>query len=133
MGRFAQPVPVTCRLEDVPFLEVLRRVREAADAAERWQDYCPPRAGLPGANPAIAFEYGEAPTPCAANEATLSVFRVESPVGPLKALEPPFNLAGLPAALGPIPALGEHTDAILAELGYAPQRVAALRANGAVA
>ena len=30
------------------------------------------------------------------------------------------------------PALGEHTDAVLAELGYDPERIAALRASGAV-
>jgi formyl-CoA transferase len=31
-----------------------------------------------------------------------------------------------------VPALGEHTDAILAELGYAPERVSQLRSEGAV-
>jgi itaconate CoA-transferase len=31
-----------------------------------------------------------------------------------------------------VPAVGEHTDAILAELGYAPAEVADLRAAGAV-
>ena len=43
---------------------------------------------------------------------------VESPVGPLPALLPPHNLAGAPAAMGAIPALGEHTREVLAELGY---------------
>jgi crotonobetainyl-CoA:carnitine CoA-transferase CaiB-like acyl-CoA transferase len=42
---------------------------------------------------------------------------VESPVGPLRALEPPIGFDRLEAAMGPIPALGEHTSAILAELG----------------
>src|SRR5207244_9478041 len=60
----------------------LRRVRESADAARRWQDYCPPPAAPAGANPAIAFEYGEAAPRCAPNDITLSVFRVESPIGP---------------------------------------------------
>lgn len=44
---------------------------------------------------------------------------VPSPAGPLPALLPP----GVPAQFAPrmdaVPALGEHTDAILAELGYA--------------
>ncbi len=43
---------------------------------------------------------------------------VDSPVGPLRALLPPHNLAGAPATMGAIPALGEHTRAVLAELGY---------------
>jgi crotonobetainyl-CoA:carnitine CoA-transferase CaiB-like acyl-CoA transferase len=33
----------------------------------------------------------------------------------------------------PAPALGEHTDELLAELGYAPEEIAALRASGAAA
>ena len=51
---------------------------------------------------------------------------VGSPVGALPALLPPGRED---ACLGPVPALGEHTDAILAELGFDP---AALRASGAV-
>jgi crotonobetainyl-CoA:carnitine CoA-transferase CaiB-like acyl-CoA transferase len=31
------------------------------------------------------------------------------------------------------PALGEHTDAVLAAAGYAPEAIARLRAEGAVA
>ena len=43
---------------------------------------------------------------------------VGSPVGPLRALVPPIDLSGTEAVMGDIPALGEHTDAILGELGY---------------
>jgi itaconate CoA-transferase len=42
---------------------------------------------------------------------------VGSPVGPLRALVPPAMLDGEEPALGPIPTVGEHTEAILAELG----------------
>src|SRR5688572_18515573 len=42
---------------------------------------------------------------------------VASPVGPLHALVPPINLEGTDPVMGPIPALGEHTDAILQEIG----------------
>ncbi len=44
-----------------------------------------------------------------------------------------FKLAhGGPAVTAPPPMLGQHTDAVLAELGYAPADVAALRARGVV-
>ena len=53
---------------------------------------------------------------------------VDSPAGPLPALRPPTGGDRMEA----IPALGEHTDAILAELGRSPEQIAALRACGAV-
>jgi itaconate CoA-transferase len=37
--------------------------------------------------------------------------------GPVPALRPPFNIAGADAPLGPVPDLGEHTEAVLAEAG----------------
>jgi itaconate CoA-transferase len=40
-----------------------------------------------------------------------------SPAGPVRALVPPHNLFSAPPAMGRIPALGEHTREILAELG----------------
>jgi itaconate CoA-transferase len=43
---------------------------------------------------------------------------VGSPAGALDALKPPFNLDGMQPRMDPVPALGEHTRAILAELGY---------------
>jgi itaconate CoA-transferase len=43
--------------------------------------------------------------------------QVDSPVGSLQALLPPATLDGDPPVMGPIPVPGQHTDAILAELG----------------
>lgn len=40
----------------------------------------------------------------------------EAPHGPIPALLPPHNLASLPPRLGRVPALGEHTAEVLAEL-----------------
>lgn len=42
---------------------------------------------------------------------------VESPVGPIPALLPPHNLLHAPPRMGAVPALGQHTQEILAELG----------------
>jgi len=44
---------------------------------------------------------------------------VESPVGLIKALVPPATLDGDEPVMGPIPAPGQHTEQILAELGLA--------------
>ena len=57
---------------------------------------------------------------------------VDSPVGPLRALAHPMNLSDLPQRADPIPALGQHTDEIAAELGYRLEEIAALREAGAV-
>lgn len=57
--------------------------------------------------------------------------RVDSPAGPLPALLPPGRWDEEPC-MDAIPALGEHTDAILAELGLATDEIVALRSAGAV-
>ncbi len=41
---------------------------------------------------------------------------VESPGGEIPALVPPHNLSGVTPRMGPVPALGEHTDEVLREL-----------------
>ena len=57
---------------------------------------------------------------------------VDSPAGPIRVLPSPVSTGGATAAPGPIPAVGEHTDAILAELGLTDAEVTALRAAGTV-
>jgi itaconate CoA-transferase len=57
---------------------------------------------------------------------------VGSPVGPLRALIPPATLQGAESAMKPIPGVGEHTDAILQELGLDAETVADLHEKGAV-
>ena len=57
---------------------------------------------------------------------------VNSPVGALPALLPPWSASTFAAHMGAVPALGEQTDAILAEVGYSTQDLAALRAKAAI-
>jgi crotonobetainyl-CoA:carnitine CoA-transferase CaiB-like acyl-CoA transferase len=56
---------------------------------------------------------------------------VGSPNGPLPAMLPPGTWDVGPR-MDPVPALGQHTDAILAELGYGAAEIDALRASRAV-
>ncbi len=57
---------------------------------------------------------------------------VDSPAGPLPTLLPPGSWDDGDPALGAVPALGQHTDAILAELGVAADEIRALREAQAV-
>jgi itaconate CoA-transferase len=55
---------------------------------------------------------------------------IDSPNGPIDVLQPPVIVEGAPPAMGPIPALGEHTAAILAELGFDGSSIAAWKQKG---
>jgi crotonobetainyl-CoA:carnitine CoA-transferase CaiB-like acyl-CoA transferase len=57
---------------------------------------------------------------------------VPSSAGPLRATLPPATLDGAEPRMDAIPEVGEHSDAILAELGYAPETVATWRRAGIV-
>jgi crotonobetainyl-CoA:carnitine CoA-transferase CaiB-like acyl-CoA transferase len=49
--------------------------------------------------------------------------KVGSPAGEIDALRPPFNLSAFTPRMDPVPALGEHSRAILAELGYSATEI----------
>jgi crotonobetainyl-CoA:carnitine CoA-transferase CaiB-like acyl-CoA transferase len=57
---------------------------------------------------------------------------VPSAVGPVRMLVPPFNFEGMDIPMSAIPSVGEHTEAILGELGIAGATVADWRARGIV-
>ena len=57
---------------------------------------------------------------------------VASSAGPIRSIVPPFDLEGMPPRMEAIPAVGEQTDEVLAEIGYDPGEIAHLRQAGAI-
>jgi itaconate CoA-transferase len=57
---------------------------------------------------------------------------INSPSGPLKAMLPPIGFEGVESTMGDIPAVGQHTDQVLSEIGFDTVQIAELRASGAV-
>jgi len=57
---------------------------------------------------------------------------VQTPAGTVPAVLPPASLSGVEPRMDAVPEIGEHTERILAELGYGADRVAQLKAEGAV-
>jgi itaconate CoA-transferase len=57
---------------------------------------------------------------------------VDSPEGPIAALKPAILLDGVEARMGPVPALGEHSEVILSELGYTAEQIRELRAASVI-
>ena len=57
---------------------------------------------------------------------------VDTPAGPIPALLPPASFDGVEVRMDPVPAIGEHTATILAELGLTEAEIAALKSAGAV-
>jgi crotonobetainyl-CoA:carnitine CoA-transferase CaiB-like acyl-CoA transferase len=52
--------------------------------------------------------------------------------GRVRALLPPFTFTDEEATMGDVPAVGQHTDEVLTEIGFTPQRIAAMRAARAL-
>ncbi len=57
---------------------------------------------------------------------------IETPAGSVRALMPPMDFADVEAVMGDVPALGAHTDAVLAALGYTPPAIEGLHKNKVV-
>jgi crotonobetainyl-CoA:carnitine CoA-transferase CaiB-like acyl-CoA transferase len=52
--------------------------------------------------------------------------------GPVRALLPPATFTDQEAAMGDVPSVGQHTDEVLAEIGLSRDKIAAMRAAGAI-
>ena len=57
---------------------------------------------------------------------------IGSPAGPVLGLLPPPESPDWEWRLDPIPALGEHTEPVLRELGFSPKDLAGMRAAGVI-
>ena len=58
--------------------------------------------------------------------------KVGSSAGEIEMLKPPFNVSGMEAKMEAIPALGQHTRPLLAELGYAEREIEKLAREGVI-
>lgn len=58
--------------------------------------------------------------------------QVSSPAGDIAALKPPAVFDSFDYRMDPIPALGEHNEAILSELGYSPDAIDRLRNDNVI-
>ena len=58
---------------------------------------------------------------------------VQTSAGSIRAILPPPIIDGYEQPMGPVPGLGEHTDAVLAELGLSGNDIGGLRDKGVVA
>jgi len=119
--RFAtNPARVTNRPILVPLIEAKLRQRSALDWSAQFDAAGIPAGPINGIGQALA-------DPQAVHRgmtAELGAFRM--PASPLR-LDGARQQSDLPP-----PRLGEHTDAVLAELGTSPEHVAALRAAGVI-
>jgi itaconate CoA-transferase len=57
---------------------------------------------------------------------------VSTPKGDIQALRPPPVIGGFEQPMGAVPGLGEHTDAVLSELGLSATELAQLRIDGVI-
>ncbi|GAF50261.1 CaiB/BaiF CoA transferase family protein [Rhodococcus wratislaviensis] len=58
--------------------------------------------------------------------------RIDTESGQVRAVLPPMTFTDVELPMGPVPALGQHTDAVLAELGLTDAAIAGLRTGGTV-
>ena len=78
--------------------------------------------------------YADLPNDPLVQASGLLVEQVPPRAGRLRRLDTPIRFSRTPGTIrAPAPALGEHTDAVLAEAGLTRAEIDALRASGVVA
>jgi itaconate CoA-transferase len=94
--------------ELTPIIEAALKTSSADDVVTRLD-----RAGIANARMRTPDEFADHPQLAARDRWR----EVATPGGPIRALLPPVTVAGRTAAMGAVPALGEHTAAVRRELG----------------
>ena len=57
---------------------------------------------------------------------------VGSPAGPLDAIKPPFNIDGFEPRMDAVPAQGEHSRAVLFELGFSSEEIEKMKSENII-
>ena len=86
------------------------------------------RAGIANARLNSAQEFWDHPQ----LEARDRWREIGSPAGPIDAMKPPFNLDGFEPRMDAVPALGAHSGAILAELGFSSLDIERMKSENAI-
>jgi CoA:oxalate CoA-transferase len=117
------------RIKNREALRALIDQRIGADTVEAWIGRLN-RAGVPCGRVMDLAEVFADPQV----QAQEMVLEIDHPGhGPVRMTGFPIKLSATPARLRhPAPALGEHTDAVLRDLGYDAERIAALKERGIV-
>lgn len=132
-ARFAtNPQRVANRTTLVPLMEEVTRTRSTAEWIALLEDKAVPCGPINDIGQAFADEQVKARgivinQPCAPGVAA------QTGIGAITSIASPVRLAATPPIVRrPAPALGEHTDEVLAELGLDAARIASLRQAGVV-
>ncbi|MEU0532304.1 CaiB/BaiF CoA transferase family protein [Amycolatopsis tolypomycina] len=103
---------VTAREELTTIIEDAFRGLAAEEAVDRLE-----RAGIASARLRTPEQFTRHPQLRARNRWRA----IETPGGPVRALQPPVEVTGHEPVMGPVPALGQHTEAIRAEFTAAEE------------
>jgi itaconate CoA-transferase len=57
---------------------------------------------------------------------------IQTEAGPVRALLPPFTFTDQEALMGDVPSVGQHTNAVLREIGISAEQIDAMRKAGAI-
>ncbi|MER6152917.1 CaiB/BaiF CoA transferase family protein [Streptomyces hirsutus] len=122
--RFATGSDRVAHRDELNALISERFLRSSSDEAVKLLD----AAGIANAGVNDVREFIEHPVLAERNR----WHQVGIPGAVVPALRPPADLAGIGPRMDPVPAAGEHTQRILAELGLSAARIEGLRADGVI-